>query len=173
MPNFIFNKKYFYLFLGLGILYVLPIILANNYYTDDMARITHGGGWHHDGRFIATHLARIFSFSSKITALYPYSLIVASGVVILSGMIVTYVLDLDSKWTLAPLFILISPFLLENLAYRFDALYMCLSILLAVIPFLYWKKRRFFNQYFMLSIGNGFIPDDCNALYRHNATNST
>ena len=49
-----------------ALLYVFPIILAGQYYVDDMSRIINGHGWDHDGRFIATYLMQILSFGEPV-----------------------------------------------------------------------------------------------------------
>lgn len=157
MINFLSKNRNLVLVCGvLSFLYVLPIILANIYYTDDMGRIISGYGWDHDGRFIASILSNIFSFNSTITSIYPYSIIFSGLIVFFAGLVIVYVFfesDFRYHSNLLPLILLISPFFLENLAYRYDSLYMSLSILFAVLPLLLWNKKEFF----FISIGSLFL----------------
>lgn len=147
MINFLRKNRNLVLVCGvLSFFYVLPIILANIYYTDDMGRIISGYAWDHDGRFVASILSNIFSFNSTITSLYPYSIIFSGLIVFFAGLVIVYVFfENDFKYhsKLLPFILLISPFFLENLAYRYDSLYMSLSILFAVLPLLLWNKKGF------------------------------
>ncbi|ELV07695.1 Hypothetical protein F387_01499 [Wohlfahrtiimonas chitiniclastica SH04] len=153
------NKKYITVILIIATMYIFPLLLANVYYTDDMARIISGGQWDHDGRFIASYLSRILSFNQiGITSLFPYSIIISSIVVTISGLILVNTLKTNNEdykiiSYLPALFLLISPFYLENLAYRFDSMYMSLSILFSVLPFLFLGKKKFF----IISVASLFL----------------
>lgn len=129
----------------ISIIYVAPIIIANVYYIDDMARITGGHGWNPDGRVFTTILMQVLSFGSVITSLYPYSIIIAAIITSLSGYLVAIILFKDKKinLTIASSILLTSPFYLENLSYRYDSMPMSLSLFLSIVPFLFLYKRYF------------------------------
>lgn len=152
------NKKIISILTVISLLYVLPIMLANVYFTDDMARIITGHTWNHDGRFFASYLSHLLSFNDKyITSLYPFSILVASLIMVITGYIVSNLLGLNNPSNittyLIALSLLISPFYLENLAYRYDSLYMALSVFFAIFPLIFWKKKHFI----LISITSIFI----------------
>lgn len=137
------NEKWILL---LSITYVLPLIIANVYYTDDMGRAIFGYGWDSDGRIFASALMKMLSFNETITSFFPISLILSAIVMALAGRIVSNILfDHDSLWKkLSSLILLTSPFYLENLSYRYDSLPMSLSVLLSITPYIFWDKNKFF-----------------------------
>lgn len=141
--------KNLYILMILAGLYSLPIILANTYYTDDMGRIVGGYTWNGDGRFIATYLSRILSFQSHITSFFPFSILISALLITYSCIMLLNKLNLydhDNTFkivNLSALFLLISPFLLENLAYRFDSIYMALSIFFAIFPLVFYQHKYF------------------------------
>lgn len=136
------NQKVLFL---LAVLYVFPIILSNVYYTDDMNRAIYGYGWPQDGRFLASLIMQGLSFGSAVMSLFPYSTIVASIVMLLSGYILSNILFAKHRDVIpfTSLLLLTSPFFLENISYRFDAIPMSLSVLFSIIPFL-WRSNRYF-----------------------------
>lgn len=129
-----------------SVLYVLPLVLAGEYYIDDMGRAVEGYGWHFDGRFLATYLMELFSFGEKIFNFFPFSIIVSAALLGFSGLIVSMILGLEnnSKFRFSSLVILTSPFMLENLSYRYDAIFMALSVFIVILPFLYFKQQKYF-----------------------------
>ena len=128
-----------------AVTYVMPIILANVSYTDDMGRILDGYGWSRDGRVFADYVLGATSFGNGILTVFPFSLMLSAAIYAISGIIISNVtFDADSKIKRLSGFILIaSPFLLENMAYKFDALPMSLSVFFAVLPFSI-KNRYYF-----------------------------
>jgi len=128
-----------------AIIYVLPIMLANVSYTDDMGRFLDGYGWRGDGRIFADYVLLATSFGNGIVTVFPFSLILSAIIFAISGIIISSVsFDSDSKLKRLSGFIFIaSPFLLENMAYKFDSLPMSLSVFFAALPFLIKNKYRF------------------------------
>lgn len=142
-------KPISYILLSIAILYVLPIILANTYYLDDMGRAILGYSWGHDGRFIASLVAKLLSLQDIVISFYPFSIILSAIIIFISGTILAVTLGLYTPSKrfhisqLTCLILLFSPFLLENLAFRFDSLYMALSIFLAILPIYYYQHKFF------------------------------
>ncbi len=135
---------HFWVFIS-AIVYVLPIMLSNVSYIDDMGRFIDGYGWRNDGRVFSDYVIYITTFGNGIVTIFPFSLILAALVFAISGMIVSHILlDIDTKFKRVSGFVFIaSPFLLENMAYKFDSLPMSLSVFFAVLPFLIKNKYRF------------------------------
>jgi len=140
------NKKSLYFTVALSILYVLPLLIANVYYQDDHARAMYAHGWSHDGRFINNWINKLITLSNFKFSLYPVTLILSALLLGLSGYVlcglwkVEYTKNL--KWS--SLLLLISPFYLANLPYRYDALFMSLSIFVLIIPYVYFYKKKHF-----------------------------
>lgn len=127
-----------YLKLTIGsFLYVLPIILANVYYKDDLARTLYGTtGWNGDGRPLCEALIKLLCGGEPIMDIAPLPLILS--VLILSYGLVLYAkayLDFVSNeyvQVILLLSVLVNPFAIANLSYRFD----CVSMFIALsLPF--------------------------------------
>lgn len=131
----------------ISVVYVLPLILAGTYYADDMGRSYRGHSWDGDGRFIANAIIDILSFGNGILSTFPYSLLISAIVFMMSGISLYKLLwnsDIDSinRYTV-PLLLLTSPFLLENLSYRFDAIPMAISLFIVTVPFHFIDRKYF------------------------------
>lgn len=141
------NKWFILIVIALSVLYVLPIILANTYYIDDMNRTVAGYNWDHDGRFVSSKLMNVLSFQSEVVySLYPYSQMISAVLLSLSGFIICYTIGIRNKTLLiiGSLLLTTCPFLLEILSYRFDCLPISLSVLLVTIPFIFYNKKKWF-----------------------------
>lgn len=153
------DKKSLQITLILSLLYILPLLIANVYYSDDHSRILYGHGWNHDARFVNNWISRITSFSNYTFSLYPYSLILSALILGVTGYILCEMWDIEKekkiKW--ASLLLLISPFYLANLPYRYDVLFMSLSIFLMIIPFVFFDNKKYFiaisSVCFFLTLG--------------------
>lgn len=146
-------KKVFLLLFVICFLYILPIILANTFYIDDMNRTVEGYNWNRDGRFMSSNIMHLLSSQIEVVySLFPYSTIVSTFFLALTGFVLTYSLGIKNKLHLitSSLIVATCPFLLEILTYKFDCLPISLSILFAVLPFLlYQYKLRFFVASFL------------------------
>ena len=118
------EKTYFVFLTALSILYVLPIILANRYYNDDLARSFSGAtGWRGDGRPLTESLL-LFLCGDKgcIIDIAPLPLIIS--VIILSYSLILYAKENLGffEWNYILLYalflVLANPFMLANLSYR-------------------------------------------------------
>jgi len=141
------NKTFIFLLIFISILYALPLILANTYYVDDLNRTVAGYNWNHDGRYISSVIMHILSFQSDVVfSLYPFSMMIGSVLLSLSGLIVIYSLGVRNKTILfvGSLLLTTCPFLLEILAYRFDSIPISLSVLFITLPFLFFDNRKHF-----------------------------
>lgn len=129
-----------------ALLYVFPIILAGQYYVDDMSRVINGGGWDHDGRFVATYLMQVLSFGSVIFSSFPYSTMISAVLLAFAGYSLSFIFGIEEgkKIKISSLILITSPFMLENLYYRYDSIIMALAVLLAILPFYFISKTRSF-----------------------------
>lgn len=125
-----------YFSLALGGLYVLPIILANFYYVDDLARSVAGyARWSDNGRPLAEYIIKGMSFGGRVIDLAPLPLILSVLVVVLSGYYYCFKASIEGRVTVAitSVSLLISPFYLQNISYRFDVFTMSLSVAACVL----------------------------------------
>ena len=123
----------------LSLLYVFPVILADRYYDDDLARSLYGlTGWKGDGRPLGEWLILLlYGGQRPITDIAPLPLIAAI-------LILSYALTLYAKknFDLFPhnylkvpvlLFIITNPLAMSNLSYRFDSIIMLSAL---SVPFM-------------------------------------
>lgn len=147
------SKAYQYTLI-LSFFYILPLLLLNIWYMDDNSRILNGYNWNHDGRFIASYLSRLITFTEHTFDFFPYSLILSAFILGTAGYILCVLWSIEEnnniKWS--SLFVLISPFYLANLPYRYDCIYMSLSILLLVIPYVYFHQKKRFIIFSIIAI---------------------
>lgn len=139
---FYLEGKYFKAFVGLTIfslLYILPIVLANFYYIDDLGRSLRGyTGWNSNGRPLLSLLAIIFSDGKPLMDISPW-IQVAAGIVFNYSLVIyirKYV-DRASAFGIfcIGVFAYLNLFLLENFSYKYDSLGMLLSISLYFVLF--------------------------------------
>ncbi|WP_241581807.1 glucosyltransferase domain-containing protein [Rosenbergiella nectarea] len=135
-------------FFILGLVYILPIILANIYYYDDYGRALLGyTHWYTtDGRPAAELLMRVFLQSRNMYDIFPLPII--SGLLLLTFAFLLFIKFLninDAKFLVVGLSILANPYFIEPLSYRFDSLIFLASISFSLF-FIYpaAKKIRFF-----------------------------
>lgn len=126
----------------IGIFYILPILITNNLYYDDIGRSIYGYfSWGIDGRPLADLFFSIINLGSPATDIAPYPQIVSILMMTTLCYFMHKALNPDRKlgWLLfTPIFL--SPFFIQNLAFRFDSLTMTLSIAIAALPLFFMKK---------------------------------
>ncbi len=135
-PGFVF-------LLVLSLLYALPLFFDGRYYLDDMPHAMNGLTlWEQDGRPLASLISSLVSF--QIPSFSAPSLIdisplpqmlglatLAYGAARLARALFNAPPDLWQCLVVFP--IIASPFMLQNLSYKFDALTMGLSVMLAIL----------------------------------------
>lgn len=147
------SKAYQYTLI-LSFFYILPLLLLNIWYMDDNTRILNGYNWNHDGRFVASYLSRLITFTEHTFDFFPYSLILSAFILGTAGYIlcILWSIEKNNKIKWSSLFVLISPFYLANLPYRYDCIYMSLSILLLIIPYVHFHQKKCFIIFSIIGI---------------------
>jgi len=139
------NTKYSTLIflIVISTIYVYPLLLVDQLYSDDYLRYASGSGWSIDGRPLSTLIMQLLSGSKLIKNLAPTTLILAAIMISISGLFVSNILDLEkqNKYKISSFLLLTSPLMIENLLYKYDVFPMSLSFFLAIIPF-QWKDTR-------------------------------
>ncbi len=140
-------KMLFYL----GIIFSLPIIFTNSYYMDDNLRAIYGYTWSKSGRLFSTVLMNVLDLHVRdILDLAPLGQILGILALAYAGLVLTRRLTGGTSpdrltLCLCGLPLLVQPFMLENLSYKFDALPMLLAqacATLAVSTPIDWTKRQ-------------------------------
>lgn len=134
-------------YLVILLLFVLPIILANQYYVDDIGRATLGyTKWGVDGRPFADLVMSIFNLNLRMADLAPLPLMcsVALLAFVLSMYRIRY-LD-ENKWSfIIPLAFLANPSLVSVFSYRFDVFTFTFAISSAFAVFFIVSRNKFLH----------------------------
>ncbi|HGM5490495.1 TPA: glucosyltransferase domain-containing protein [Serratia fonticola] len=140
------DKKTLFLYSGLALLFIYPLILAGVFYRDDLDRaITGQYGWRGLGRPIADILMKILSASGQHNLdLFPYTMIVSC--LFIGGASLLLCKHLIQQGVPHAKFIaallIFNPYLLQNIAYRYDSLGMAIAFFLAVLSYAYRNSSR-------------------------------
>ncbi|WP_338561921.1 glucosyltransferase domain-containing protein [Erwinia sp. E_sp_B04_7] len=129
------KRNYILLCLALGCLYITPLVISNFYYIDDVSRSVGGyARWIDNGRPLAQYLILAMGFSNVID-IAPLPLILSVIVLVTSGYYLCYSIGVEGKYpaVVIALAILCSPFYIQNLSYRYDALTMGISLSCALL----------------------------------------
>ena len=143
-----FLVKPFLVMLMIYLVGISAIILAGVHYADDIARTNYGyAGWTGFSRYFNTIASVGLHADSYLTNIYPLPQLLA--VVLLAAASVALICVISGKkvfrekWTrwiwclIAVVPLGLSPYMLECLAYQYDAPYMAVSVLFAVLPLLF------------------------------------
>lgn len=137
------DRRYRFLYIKLvvlSLLYIFPVILANVYYNDDLARSLYGAtGWSGDGRPLGEALMLFLCGGEPVSDIAPLPLILS--VFLLSYVLVLYARNnLDSVFDETFLicilmFVITNPFAVVNISYRFDSIIMFSALSLSFLVF--------------------------------------
>ncbi|HHW7241622.1 glucosyltransferase domain-containing protein [Escherichia coli] len=142
----------------LGIIFFLPIIIANTYYVDDMGRATYGySRWGVvDGRPLSDLIMAIINFGKPLTDTQPLLWILCSAS-IAAGLSLWHK-KIDRELTFNSFLVIgvffANPYLAENFSYRFDSFPMVFGIVLCFLSFIDFNKKNIYKfllpPFFML-----------------------
>lgn len=146
------DKKLVILVFLINLLGVFAIILANFNYVDDIGRVANGyQGWDDYNRYTSVFLSTFLHADSYLTDISPLPQILASIIISISGIILINTINSNTK-TIYKAFAIIplglSPYFLECLSYKYDSIYMALSIFGMILPLLYYKYNKYL--YFLI-----------------------
>lgn len=134
-------RKPFWTLVVLYSIGISAILRADFNYIDDMERIAYGyKAWEGFGRYFSNFLSTFIHADNYLTDVSPLPQMIAVVFLALAGIIVTYSITGQkrfSMWTFVALIPLgLSPYFLECMSYKYDSPYMALSILASVFPIL-------------------------------------
>lgn len=149
------NNKTITIFFFL-IIMSFQIISSDIYYMDDIFRhVLWYSGWSGDGRPFADIFYNIISFENSIVDMHPMPLI---GSMLFFSLTMYYYAKNNNIastyiYIVSCSVIIINPFFVSNLWFRFDGPFMVLSICFAIIPFCCHIKNKlmklFFSSFFV------------------------
>lgn len=120
----------------IGIFYILPLIINNSPYFDDIGRSVYGYfSWGIDGRPLSDLIFSLLDMGAPATNIAPFPQIAC--ILILTSLCYLLHLKFNAEhkmgWLIfTPIFL--SPFFVQNLAFQFDSLTMALSVAFACAP---------------------------------------
>lgn len=140
------HKKTFFALFMIYMIGILAIIRANHYYYDDLGRASWGyrdWGW---SRYIPNFLSTFIHGSKHLTDISPLTQIIAIALIAVAGVIILFTVTKREKFNFLELFMLVplglSPYYLECISYKFDCIYMSLSVLAMFFPILFRNKNK-------------------------------
>lgn len=124
---------------------ISAILRTNFYYQDDVSRAVYGyKQWDYFGRYLSTALSTLVHMGDYLTDIAPLPQLLAVMLLAVSAIAVLYIVydrTTFRLWELAAAVPLgLNPYFLECLSFRFDAPYMAISVLAAVLPLLYRRR---------------------------------
>ncbi len=154
--NYDWAKKPFLILCLLYLAALLALFRANYYYVDDLGRALMGfRGWLDWSRYVTQCLSFLVQPTAKLTDVSPLPQLLAVALMSFAGLLVIRVLNGEKEisWPqlVAALPMGLSPWFLECFSFKFDAPYMALSVLVSVVPFLWWEKdeKKFYISSFL------------------------
>ncbi len=134
----------FFILLALYCLGIFSILRANRLYLDDIGRALYGyADWFVAARPMAELFSWIFYLGSGTVDASPFTQILAAAFLAAASLCLCVALRVQPTiWALlATVPLGLSPYGLENLSYKFDAPQMALAMLLAIVPFLFFRRH--------------------------------
>lgn len=125
---------------GLFLFGISSIIRANFKYIDDYGRVLQGyKGWDDFSRYFSFGISAFIHADNYLTDISPLPQVLACILLGIAGVIVINALKVQeekiSVWQLVAVLPLgLSPYFLECMSYKYDSVYMALSVLAAVLP---------------------------------------
>lgn len=135
------------LLLGISITLALyfPLIIYGGYYQDDLSRTLTGyAHWGRQGRPLADIIMNAIFFGPPLASISPLPQFLA---VVLLGVVLAlvsrqFVEETPTTGILVSFFLVATPFMLQNMAFNYEAFFMALALLLAVLPFVFNYKNN-------------------------------
>ena len=150
------NQKMIVAFFCIFLLAYLPILRANYNYIDDMARARFGfRNWIDFGRYINEYLSIVIHADILLNDISPLPQLIAIFILALVCTIIIRIFMPQPQFSWIHIFcalpICLSPYFLECISFKFDALYMSLSLLFGVLPLLFISSNKV-HYYLMIII---------------------
>lgn len=139
-----FKKTFFTLFV-IYIIGILAIVRANYYYCDDLGRANWGYRNWIWSRHISNYLSILIHGDTHMTDISPLTQILSMALIAITAIILLRTVTGKDKFsigqTVAMIPLGLSPYFLECISYKFDCIYMAISVLVMFLPVLFAKKK--------------------------------
>lgn len=141
-------KKWYPLAIVIVLITYTTLMLANYDFVDDMRRIANGSiEWISFSRYISEFSSILLHTNFRLNDLAPYTQILAIFILAFTSYLVASIYSngkISFSIMMASLLSVTCPFIFMNVIYKFDSPYMALSILFAVLPFLFVNDQKSF-----------------------------
>lgn len=139
-----FKRTFIVLFI-LILVALSAIIRADYFFRDDLARVVLGyKGWDDFGRFGSNALSSVIHAGTYLTDVSPLPQIISAAILAVSAILLVYVFKntdrLRKTDIAAAIPMILSPFVLQCVSYKYDSPYMALAIFFGILPFLFWNN---------------------------------
>lgn len=157
--NYIKKYKY-HIFVAFNLLWIWALLSPNIYYFDDNYRAAGGYyNWGGDFRPFADYLYYILGMGRNFTDLTPLPQLFA--LVFLYSIYFLYIKKFNAGKINIPILLVFlpivwSPFLLANLYFRYDSIFMLLAVLLSVLAVFCVDKKQYIRAVVLLFVACGF-----------------
>ena len=134
---------------------LFALIRGDIYYVDDLQTSIKDITWNHFSRYLGTFMLNdLATFGKAAVDSSPLLQIMGVILVVASSLILIYLIrkKFDLIGVLASLPLGLSPHFLQNLSYKFESLFMCVALFLAIVPFLFKENRRIFVVVSIISL---------------------
>lgn len=151
------DKGFLSISLILSLLFAYPLISYGIYFRDDLDRsVTGYYGWGVLGRPLADYVSQFVSASGdNLLDIFPFSLIISCIFIAIASLLVKKLLDnhnvVNSGFIAA--LIIFNPFMIQNLAYKYDSMSMSLSLLLCIASYTLTHSNRNLNFFIKIALG--------------------
>ncbi|EOK4145790.1 TPA: glucosyltransferase domain-containing protein [Escherichia coli] len=141
------KKRSLFISIMSGLIILLPILIANRLYVDDIGRTTHGYlSWDDNGRPLTSLIMKLVTTNSSMIDVSPLPQLL--GIILFCAAIhfLSSRIGIDNEFdrVLIVAATVSTPIILENLSYKFDALTMLLSaICFMVAPAISYKRKHY------------------------------
>ena len=160
------NKSKILMIFTLYCICTISIGIVNYPYYDDVNRRIYGVTWFWKDfcRLLSEIAAYIIQGSTHLTDMGLTAFFLSALILTVSSVLLLFILIYQNNkkvtWisAIGSVFVGINPWFLECLSYHFDSPFMCLSVLVSIIPFLFYRNKKLF---FVISLIGCFLM--CNS----------
>jgi len=152
------NKTALLIILSIYLLVNINISLAEFPYIDDIGRQLSGytGFSQYFSRYLSEASSRFIQGGKHLTDSGLTSNLISAFFLSLSSLIVLFVISPSKRVTpllaISSTILGLNPWFLEPLSFRFDNPFMSLSVLVCIIPFIFWKNYKLFIPFSVFGI---------------------
>lgn len=152
------NKTALLIILSIYLLVNINISLAEFPYIDDIGRQLSGytGFSQYFSRYLSEASSRFIQGGKHLTDSGLTSNLISAFILSSSSLIVLFVISPSKRVTpllaISSTILGLNPWFLEPLSFRFDNPFMSLSVLVCIIPFIFWKNYKLFIPFSVFGI---------------------